>query len=241
MELFNGIEPTKAEAIKEHFMSLVEAEKNKGIEAKRSVNSEAEGLRTRLRAVETSIVNAGFAIPEIERDGKKVYDYEGLSDVLKKTSEKTSKLPEKDVEISSLRNQISANEKTMKDLGEFKSKWEQETKKARNLKLENELSKAFSDESGNPSIYGKSEVIKNLIYEGMVDLDESEKVIWRIGEDKLDLKTGKEKFLETRKDLIKVTPKGGSGGAGAGGSVVSSSRTDILADIRKMKAGGMTY
>ena len=217
MDILEGLEQEKADAIKEHFTTLIEAERNKGIETKKKVNSEAEGLRTRLRSLEGSILDAGFSIPEIEKDGQKVYDFQALSESLKQTSEKSKKAPESDLEITNLRNQLKENETKLNQMSEFEKKWMETTEKVKRKTLENELSKAFDDESGNPSIFGKSEVIKNLIYEGRVDLDENEEVVWKDGENKLDLKTGKQKFLEERKDLIKVTPKSGSGGSGSGG------------------------
>lgn len=235
MDILEGIEKEKAEAIKEHFTSLIEAEKNKGIESRREANNEAAGVRSRLKMVESAILEAGFAIPEIEKDGKKTYDYESLSTVLKSTADKTKKLPETETEVSNLRNTVKEYEKTLKELTGFKEKYEETTQKVRKKTLETELSKAFDDDSGNPAIFGKSEVIKNLIYEGVVDLDENEQVIWKIGEEMLDLKTGKEKFLEQRKDLIKVSPKSGSGGSGSGGSQKSGLEALREKNLRLLK------
>jgi Mn-dependent DtxR family transcriptional regulator len=213
-KILEGIPEEKVNLIKESVYSLVEAEKNKGIEEKRKVNSEAEGLRKRFKTLESSIIDAGIVIPEIEKDGKKMFDYESLSSVLKESIKAKEKNPQNENEIQNLRNQL-------KEFSVFKQKYEETTEKVKKKTLESELSKAFNDDSGNSKIFGKEEVVKNLIYEGLVDLDESEKLIWKKGENSVSLEEGIKAFLEERKDLVKTNVKTGSGGGGTGGKTTN--------------------
>jgi len=224
-KILEGIPEEKVNLIKETVFSLVEAEKNKGIEEKRKVNSEAEGLRKRFKTLESSIIDAGIVIPEIEKDGKKMFDYEGLSSVLKESIKAKEKNPQNENEIQNLRNQL-------KEFSVFKQKYEETTEKVKKKTLESELSKAFNDDSGNSKIFGKEEVVKNLIYEGLVDLDESEKLIWKKGENSVSLEEGIKAFLEERKDLVKTNVKTGSGGGGAGGKTTNDRQAMREANLK---------
>lgn len=235
-EALDGVDKEKADVIKEVFTSAIEAEKTKGIESRREANNEAKGLRSRLQGLEGVIIDSGLTIPEVEKDGKKVYDYDSFGLSLKELRESKKKVPEKETELGNMKNKLKEYESQIEGLKGFQSKYEEERQKAKTKALESKLIEGFTNSNGESDIYGRPDVIKNLINEKRVDLDEDGGVIWKDGENKLDFKTGKEKFLEDRKDLVRMSPKNGSGGSGEGGKPTSD-RASTLEKVRRLRRG----
>jgi len=198
-------------------MAMVQAEREKGINSRHEANSEAKGLRRFKIALEKLGYNA-------EEDGD--LD-EWVSDIVNKMADVGKSSTQKDSQLSELQSQLKKLTKqfqtTQEELGnEKKTRAEVETK-AKQRTIQNKLQKVLNDE-----FYGADFLIKSLISDGVVDLDENENPVFKQGDQTLNLDKGVEWLRQTNADARKNGQKPGSGSSPAsGGSVKQRPRLTV--------------
>jgi vacuolar-type H+-ATPase subunit I/STV1 len=186
-----------ADAYQDAF-ALIEAEKNRGIAAKREVNREAEGLRKRAKAFESIAKMAGH---ETIDDMDNVL--ESLSGKIKGADEvvkSKEKLTETEKTLQAIMKKLEAADKEKETLA----------KQSKDNALRSALTTAFGDRA-----IGVPLVVDSLISKGAVDI-EGNSVIFKSGEDVLDLQGGVNKFLTDFPEFAKSRQSGGGGSTSGG-------------------------
>lgn len=199
----------KAEDIYGDIIAHVEAEKMRGIEEKRKVNSEAQGLRKFKIAVEKVAKDMGVEVEDVDSF---------LGELTEKAkSAEANKGAAKDKDT--LARQLAALTKRLDDAEKEKSDLKQ---KAKVSTLKSRLMATLKDE-----IHAAEDVINSrLIGRGVVDLlDDGETIQFVNGEERIDEKKGVEKFLAENPDIRKNKQAGGSGGIPNGGNSASKEKT----------------
>lgn len=195
----------KADDLYGDIISHVEAEKTRGIEEKRKVNSEAQGLRKFKIAVEKAAKDMGVDVDDVDAF---------LGELAEKAkSAEANKGAAKDKDV--LSKKMEALTKRLDDAEKEKDGLKQ---KAKISTLRSRLMTDLKDE-----IHAAEDVINSrLIGRGVVDLlDDNETIQFVDGEARIDYKKGVEKFLAENPDIRKNKQAGGSGGVpnnGGGGN-----------------------
>jgi hypothetical protein len=149
---------------------------------KSKVNKEAEGLRTKLKRV-------------LEVTGYKEGDVESYIEELASRNESSS------TEKSTLEKRVDALTKAIeterKEKETLKTKSKQKT-------IYSTLKDAFKDVSGNEF------VIKALIADNQVDIDETDNITFTFNGESYDFKSGVDRFLADNKGLVMSTSKSGA-------------------------------
>jgi Fe2+ transport system protein B len=178
--------------------ALIEAEKNRGIAAKREANREAEGLRKRAKAFEATARAAG------------IEDFEDLEGVTMSLSERLKaaedgakakgKLSESEKQLAAILKKLEVIEKEKETL----------TKKSKDATIRAKLTDALKDK-----VLGLPLAVQALISSGEVDAD-GDNVIFKSGDETFDLNEGVNRFLSNNPELVKTKQSGGGGSSAAG-------------------------
>lgn len=172
----------------EGIISLVNAEKEKGISLHNKVNAEAKNLRKFKQQFEA-------------------LGYDGSDDVDNFTATLINKIskPETDAEskltLKSLSQQIKNLEGTLQKERERANQYQTI---AKHKTITNKLADSLSNK-----VYGHDLLIKDLISEGKVDLVNDE-IVFVENDTHIDFNTGISNLLEARKDIVKNSQVPGS-------------------------------
>lgn len=172
-------------SIYEGVVSLVEAEKQKGIAETSRRNKENQGLRK----FKTALTALGYS------DDGDVDDF--VSSTLAKIQSQQGSGDQYERTIAQLNNTVKQMQEQLK----------QERTKAKASKLQEVLGRELNDK-----VYGSKFVVNGLISGGKVDLDDNGEVIFRDGELTKSFNDGIKEFLDNNKDIVKVGQHTGPGG-----------------------------
>ena len=175
----------------EFFNQSIQNEKTIFIEKNRQHNKENQTLRQGLKDLKSRLTKIGW-------DGQA--DLDEFFETLNET-------------IAGKKEEGSAASKELKTLQKQIEKFQNELKVEQEKRLE--LQKKIIESTLLPKIseefYGSEFIIKFLISDGLVDLDETGKVIFKNGEDILDFDSGLKAFGEAHPNSKKNKQKTGSG------------------------------
>lgn len=181
--------------------SIIEAEKNKGIELHQKVNNEAKNLRR----FKTSIEALGYA-PGSDLDSFTA----GLINKVSTPNDEDSKLT-----LESLGSKVR---QLQNELTEEKNRSSELSRIAKHKTIQNKLY-----DSLNTRVYGADLLIDNLINQGKVDMINDD-VVFIENDAAVSYDSGIQKLLEARKDILKNTQSPGAG-------TVNNSKGDLNPDI----------
>jgi len=206
--------------------SAIEAEKTRGIDESRKKGQSVTKFMTELNRLKDVIRNAGLD-PEADVEEQIV----ALKDGLKEK-------PKSDLERQVLT--LSKQVKILTDgMAEKTKEAETEKGKYRNTKLTQVLGTSLGEK-----IHASDFVIKGLIRDGKVKLDENENPVWVDGENEIEFGKGVETFLKQNNGIVKTTQTPGAGstpGNGKSAKTMARAEFDNLAPANKMafmKDGG---
>lgn len=160
------------------------------------------------------------------------YDPDKFSDI--DTFIDSKKIIEKNVSESKLTIATLKSE-----LDDFKAKLEQERMEAervRTVSKQNKLTAELTNTIGSEFI-GSKHLIKNLISDGRVDIDETtNKIFFKNGDDVITFEKGLEDLRIENKEMLKVSQRGGTGDTGGVGvkindDLLSKPADDILNEL----------
>jgi hypothetical protein len=186
----------KSDDVYGDIVSLVEAEKTRGIEEKRKVNGEAQNLRKYKIAMEKVAKDMGVDFDDADSF---------LSDLVEKSrghdKGREAALKDKDV----LAKKLEAIEKRLNDSENEKTELKN---KAKIATIKNRLLSDLKDH-----IHAPEDVINSrIIGRGIVDLlDDNETIQFVNGEERVDYKKGIEQFLANNADVKKNKQQSGTG------------------------------
>ena len=165
-------------------ITLVEEEKNRGIESYRKKDQEVLKYKNTLK--------------ELGWDSEKYQDVSEFVTTVKKKDEVVSK---KDITISELNTKLI----------DLESKWTQERESAKQITEKSNRNKMLAELTGaiGDKLRGSKYIIDSYISNGRVAIVD-DKVAFRDGETTIDFNTGIQKVLEENKDLLIVNQKTGS-------------------------------
>jgi hypothetical protein len=175
----------------EAVVSLIESEKQRGIEAHKKVNNEAANLRRFKKSMEAIGYSEDtdlddFTASLVELKTKKSIDDDGVGRITNKA----------------LQEQIKSLTKLVET--ERNGKLEAE-KIAKNKNLTAKLTQSLSDK-----VYGCDLLVRQLIEDNKVDLD-GDNIVFKDNSEIVPYDVGLQKLLEQRSDIVKTVQKGGSG------------------------------
>lgn len=204
----------------------IEAEKSRGIDESRKKGQSVQKYMTEANRLKDILRNAGIDPDE---------DIEQQISALK---ESIKEKPKSDLERQVLT--LSKQVKILTDgMAEKTKEAETEKGKYRNTKLTQVLGQSLGEK-----IHASDFVIKGLIRDGKVKLDENENPVWVDGETEIEFGKGVDSFLKQNNGIVKTTQTPGAGSSpGSGKSAKSMARAefDNLAPADKMaymKDGG---
>ena len=183
----------ESDELKEAIVTKINEEKDKGIQSYTKKDKEVLKYKNALKDLG--------------------YDHEKYSDVTefiesKKTVEQN--VNESKLTIATLNDKL--NDLTNK-LDQERQQAEAIRRTAKENKLSAELTKTIGAE-----FYGADYLIKSLINEGKVDLDDAtNQVFFKNGDDLVPFEKGIEQLKEQNRDMLKVTQSGGTGDKGGTG------------------------
>jgi len=210
--------------LSKHVVELIEAEKQRGIDAKSKANKEAINLRKFKKSMEA-------------------LGYDGAGDL----DEFTATM----INNSSQRNKSSNDDDklTLKALRD-EIKREKELRISTENKVREKTISAKLTQALNDKVYGADLLVKSLISDGKVTLTDEE-VFFKENEELIPFNDGINKLLETRKDIVKSTQRTGTGSTGndtrttdpdIAKIVASGDREAIIANMDKIKKSyGIDY
>ncbi len=165
-------------------LSLVEDEKQKGIDSYRKKDSEVMKYKNTLK--------------ELGWDSEKYADVQDFVSNVKKKDESVSK---KDLTISELNARLM----------DFESKYNQERENAKAIQTKSNRNKMIAELTSTigDKLQGSKYIIDSLISNDRVGVID-DKVVFKNGEELIPFDMGITKILEENKDLLKVTQKNGA-------------------------------
>ena len=209
-EILSEVGEEKAKIITDHYNALIDVEKKKGVDASKKKGAENTKLIAEVAKMKDTLKEV-FGIDDLGEDLSETVKSAVSNLKTAKPDNATNGDAVKAIE-ERLNKQIREIKASMqKQVDDEKRKSEEVQSKYRNSKITSQLSDAM-----NGKIRGHDFVIKDLIREGKVRLDDSENVVF-VGSDENDVFDTK-KFLETfmkeRSDLVisQQVPGGGSSG-----------------------------
>jgi len=212
-EIKESLGTEKAEvftAVESLISNVKETEAKIHAAAKSKVNKEAEGLRAKLKRV-------------LDINGYKEGDVEDFIETL------STKKEDNGNEKTALQRQL---ESIQKQLDSERKEKQSIAEKNKQRTIESKLKDALKD------VVGSSYVIKALMADKQVDVDEAENVVFKYGDEVLDLESGVKKFLSSNPDLVIVSSRGGANGIKpqppAGKKTISRSDFDALPSADRM-------
>lgn len=186
--------PNGSELLEFH-VSAVTAEKSRGIEESRKTNKEAQALRKYKQIVE-----------KLGYDGEQDLEEfaQSLSETIEgKTSKGNSELSDLQKKIAKIQRDFEASQNELKTEREQRTALQQLNKvKTIESKLGPKLSEEF---------YGSQYLIKALLADGLVDLDDSGEIIFKQGDQTIGFEEGFKKLSETHAESRKNKQAAGAG------------------------------
>lgn len=177
-------------AILEGIVQLINNEKQIGISEKNKSNSEAQKLRKFKKALE--------AVGYTEDDDLDAF----TSNLVELKTKKSTEGESGSLTMKSLQEQIKGLTKSLESERNGRINAE---KQAKVKTLSAKLTQSLSDR-----VYGADLLVKSLINDGQVDLD-GEEIVFKNNGETIPYEQGLNNLLETRKDIVKGTQKGGTG------------------------------
>ncbi|MCX6224235.1 MAG: hypothetical protein NTV01_05715, partial [Bacteroidia bacterium] len=173
--------------------SLIESERNKGIEASRKKSKEVLDKMTALNKLRDTLKELGMN-PDDDLEVQTASFKEKLSK--SGTSSDNSEIEKVMREVSGLKKRLEEKEKIEVEL----------SGKLRNKTITEILSQAMGD-----NFHAKDLTIKDFIREGKVKLTDDNNVVFLDGNEEIELPKGIDAFKKARPDLVKNIQSGGSG------------------------------
>jgi hypothetical protein len=196
----------------------VNAEKTKGIDISRSKNHENQ----RLKAFQKAFERLGFDKEESELDGF----VEGIVAKMEDDGIKSNtQLGELQKTLTKLQRDF---EKTQKELGTEREQKTQLEKQNRQRTIESKLLPKLQED-----FYGANFIVKALLADGSVDLDETGEVVFKKGDTVMPLADGLKTIAEQNSDARKNKQ---TGGAGSSASVQPNRPKYTIEQIKSMSA-----
>jgi len=195
MNLEEILAKIESDELKEAIVSKINEEKEKGISSYSKKDREVLKYKNALKDLG--------------------YDHEKYNDVQefiesKKSVEQTA--TDSKLTIATLNDKLNELTATLES---EKAQAEAIKRSAKENKLTAELTKTIGGE-----FYGADYLIKSLITDGKVDLDEAtNQVFFKNGDDLIPFEKGVEKLKEENRDMLKVTQAGGTGDKGGNGNI----------------------
>jgi len=220
--------PNGAELL-EHHAAAVSTEKNRGIEESRKGNKESQSLRR----FKTAVEKLGY-------DGEADLDafVETLTATVEgKQTQGSTELSELQKKISKLQKEFESSQKELNTEKEQRASLQQQNKiKTIEAKLGPKLSDDF---------YGSQFIIKALLADGSVDLDDSGEVIFKQGDKVLKIDEGIKWLGDTHSDARKNKQTAGAGSQASNQAnrpkysleqLKAMSPTEVSADLANVNA-----
>ena len=197
----------------------IESEKSRGIDESRKKGQSVQKYMTEANRLKDILRNAG-----IDPD-------EDIEQQLVSLKESIKEKPKSDLERQVLT--LSKQVKMLTDgMAEKTKEAEGEKNKYRNTKLTQVLGTSLGEK-----IHASDFVIKGLIRDGKVKLDENENPVWVDGETETEFGKGVELFLKQNNTIVKTQQTPGTGsspGSGKSAKTMVRSEFDSLAPSDKM-------
>jgi len=195
----------QSEAIMTAVSSFIQKEKDIGVESKRKSNSESQGLRTRLKSIQESLVNEGI-------------DFEGdVGEQIKKLNGSGS-----NEELTSLRKKVGALELTNKDLAGQNTEYKATAEKGKKSTAKSALTTAFAKVGAMNPV----DTIARLVDNGDVSVDPSGELVIKNGENVVSFDKGIDNLVSSLEKegrvILGTTQKGGAEGGSKGGKAPES-------------------
>lgn len=188
-------------ALMAFFTEAVNAEKTRGISEKSSANKEAQGLRKYKQAFEKLGYDGETDLEEFVETTIKAIEGQGFKG---------------STELTDLQKQLKtlqkSYEKTAQELTTEKEQREVLQKQNKIKTIESKLNPKLSEE-----FYGSNFILKALLSDGAVDLDDSGEVIFKRGDQQLSLQDGFKWLTETNADARRNKQQSGAGSQAAHG------------------------
>jgi hypothetical protein len=201
-----SLEAEKAESLKEGVISLLNAEKERGIQTYTKKDKEAMKLKEVLRSL-------GY-----DKDQYDTYD-----DFVSKKREGESKKYETDLTLSSLNEKINALNSQLNA--------ERAEKEAISRKIKTEKARSILSSELSDKVYGAKYLIESLISNNDFDID-GDNVYTKIGDEKKHITKLIEEVLDQNKDILKINQRPGAEAKPSGDNVSQHALT--LEKINKM-------
>lgn len=203
----------------EFHTASVNAEKDRGIQSRREANREAQHLRRFKIAME----KLGFDPKDESADIEAFVDNIAVK-MEADTTKATGELAELQATLKKLQREFEKGQKELTTEREQRSQLQQQN---RIKTIESKLAPKLQEE-----FYGAPFIVKSLIADGMVDLDEAGDVLFKKGDEQLSMADGLKWLQETNADARRNKQNGGAGSAG--GSVQPNRPKFSLEQIKSM-------
>jgi len=205
MDLQEVLSSIENEETKEAIISLVEAEKEKGISSYRKKDSEVLKLKNTLK--------------ELGYDHEKYSNVDEFIEDTKKVKDKVSKSSLTIAQLNDKLNDITSQLDSEREAAA----------NAKRLAKENKLTAELTKNIGKDFI-GSEYLIKDLISEGRVDLVNNE-VVFKEGDDIITFDKGLVDLKEKNKGMLRTNIKSGTGDVG--GNTIEPKEDEFTAKLRK--------
>ena len=189
-EIKADLEGLKKPELMEDLLALINEEKERGIDSHRKANREAENLRKYKKSFEALGLSQDDNLDEF------------VSSLIDKSS-RTESNSSSSLTLKSLNEQIS---RITKERDSERQKSQEYQAKAKSKTISAKLVGTLSDK-----VYGADLLVRSLISDGTVDLDDNDNVVFKMNDETLSYETGINKLLEQRKDIVKSNQTGGAG------------------------------
>lgn len=188
----------KGSDILEFVTAALNAEKDHGIKETNRANQQAATFRNQLKDFKGYLTKLGW------EETQDVNEFiESLSTTRTEGTQSKTELDQVKATLTKLQKEFE------KGQNELKAERERASELARQNKLKTIESKLHPKISED--FHGPEFVIKTLIAEGKVDIDDSGNIIFKNGEDSVNFEDGYKQFKIDHKDSLKNKQSGGSG------------------------------
>lgn len=188
--------------IYESFTNILNEEKTAISKEK---NKEAQSLRERLHGLKQTLANADIVIDDNT-------ELEAVATKLREMGEKVKDTDKNKSDKKTLETQMEAMKRQLSDLsGKYENtvtELSNERKASKTATIKQSLHAAIGEK-----LHGPKFVIDGLVNDGLVDLDEDKKIVWRDGENNISFDDGIKNFLEKHPEVVKNSQRSGSGGS----------------------------
>jgi len=170
------------------------------------INEETEKGKSLYSKKDREVLKFKTALKELGYDHEK---YADVSEFIDTKKEVESKVNDSKLTIATLNDKLN----------DLTSKLEQEraeADRAKRVSKENKITAELTNKIGG-EFFGASYLIKTLISDGKVDIDENNQLFFREGEDVIPFEKGLDQLKQENKDMLRVTQQGGTGDVGGQG------------------------